>query len=169
MNQLQIHTPHFTVSSPVNELKQSCDSSGQQLILLSFAHNYHYVTFPVWSASQTTLSHPEQHNLSVKQAFVTLTKCHGWTGEVQEVVRWVSVKPPARLHSSMCSRVNEPWGQSGRSFWRGGSSPPPGSAWWTAWPPPRSETPSAPGSRTAPLQRPWNTNAHHSPVNRSHS
>ena len=47
MNQLQIHTPHFTVSSPVNELKQSCDSSGQQLILLSFAHNYHYVTFPV--------------------------------------------------------------------------------------------------------------------------
>lgn len=63
--------------------------------------------------------------------------------------------------SWMCSCVDKPWDQSERFFGHGGSSPPPGFAWWTGWPLPHSETLSAPGSQTAHLQRPCNTDTSH--------
>lgn len=118
---------------------------------------------------QTVLSHPEQQKLSVKYVFVVLTKCHGLIHQVQ----WdyfSELSTSAQLWtvnmsmqwSRVLFAVDKPWGQSGRFFWHVGNSPLPRFAWWTEWPPPRSVTPSAPGSQTVRLQRPW------TPTHRTH-
>lgn len=51
--------------------------------------------------------------------------------------------------------VSVPSGRSERSVWSGGTGLHPGSASGTEWPPPRSATPSLPGSQRAPRRRRW--------------
>lgn len=112
------------------------------------------------------MSQPEWQKLSVTCLFLFLLGSKPWrlnpssTGpsvcDFSSTTQLWLVNVSQQRSSLVNAVLDQPWGQSGRFFWRGGSSPPPGSAWWTEWLPPRSATPSARGNQTAHLQRPWN-------------